>query len=78
MTFHRVFQRDSAFFAAPNPFQSALSEIHVFEFLEMLEDRFAYVIRLRAPGATCKLLETLFNRLWKSNGQHVLLFAIQV
>ena len=51
MTFHCGFQRDGAFFAAADAFESAFGQIAVFQIVQVFEDSFADIVGLSAPGA---------------------------
>jgi hypothetical protein len=65
MTFHCVFERDSVFLSAANPFRSALGEIQILEISQVLQDGFASIIILGTPGAPSEPLEAFFNGLRK-------------
>lgn len=77
MMLHDVFEGDRVLFAVANSLECTLGRIHVLKILEVLQDGFTDIKRLRAPGAPGKLLKTFFDGLWKSNGKHNRL-AIQV
>jgi len=55
MTFQGVSERDGPLFAVADAFQSAFGKIQVLDILQVLEDGFAHVEGLGAPGAPREL-----------------------
>jgi hypothetical protein len=55
VTFQGVSERDGPFFAVADAFQSAFGKIQVLDILQVLEDGFAHVEGLGAPGAPREL-----------------------
>src|SRR5208282_3149035 len=77
MALYHVLQRYGLFLAAAYLLQPRLGHVNVFEVLKMLQNRFAHVIRLGAPGSARQFFQPFLDGLRKSYGQHRKL-AIQV
>ena len=74
---HNFLKGNGSVFTIANTFQRTLGKIYVLESCNVLQDCLADVVTLAAPGSASQSLKTFFDRLWKSDGQHVFL-AIQV
>src|SRR5277367_3635607 len=72
MAFQRVFQRNRALFTAADAVQRAFRQIQILQILQVFENGFSNVEGLGSPGSSRQLLQTFFNGLWESNGQHLL------
>src|SRR5882724_515479 len=77
MPLQSIFEWDGLLAPAADAVQGAFGLIQVLEIIQVLKDGFADVESLGTAGAAGELLQTFFNGLWKSNGQHRNL-AIQV
>jgi hypothetical protein len=77
MTLHDFLKRYGFVFAAAYALERALSQIQVFEFLQMLEDCLANIKAFCTPRAAGKFLKPFLDCLGKPDSQHVDL-AIQV
>jgi hypothetical protein len=77
MALQHFFERDSPLFPVLNALQCAFSEINVFQVLEVLQDGFAHIETLGAPGAPGQPRKSFFDRGREPNGKHMHL-AIQV
>jgi hypothetical protein len=62
MPLHNFFEWDGFVFTTANPLQRALREIQILKILQMLEDGFADVEALGAPGTARKLFQSFFDR----------------
>ena len=60
MTFHCVFQGDGAAFAAADAFEGVFGQIHVLDFLQMLQNDLADVVGLRSPRTPGQLRVRFF------------------
>src|SRR3974390_1272529 len=70
MTLHCSLQWDGLLFTAANTVEHALCKICVFKVVQMFENGFPDVERLRASRSLGKLIKAFFNGLWKPKGQH--------
>src|SRR5277367_7052268 len=77
MTLQYVFQRNRGFFSAADTFESVFRQVDVLKIFKMLQDGFANVEGLGAPGAPGEFFKASFDGLRKADGQHDSL-AIQV
>src|SRR5271155_3757497 len=71
MTFQRVSQRNRALFTSANALQRTLCQIQILQVLQVFENGFPNVEGFGSPGSSRQLLQAFFDRLWKSNGQHL-------
>src|SRR5258707_3115294 len=70
MALYDVFQWNSRRFATADAVEGALGEIKVLKLVKMLEDRFADIKGLGAPGALGELLQAPFDGFGKTDSQH--------
>jgi hypothetical protein len=68
MTLQYGFQPNGVFFAAANPFESAFSQVAIFQIVQVFEDGFADIVGFGAPSAPGQFVQAFFDGLWKPNG----------
>jgi len=67
---HYFFKRNRLAASRAHFFQCLLSEVDVFEIVQVLEDCFAGVVGFGAAGALGKAVKALFDFVGKTNGEH--------
>src|SRR5258707_14005688 len=70
MALYDVFQWNSRRFATADAVEGALGEVEILKLVKMLEDRFAEIKGLGAPGALGELLQAPFDGFGKTDSQH--------
>src|SRR5579859_102279 len=77
MPLQGIFEWNGLFLTAPDAFERAFCSVQVFQIIEVLDDGFANVETLGAPGAAGQFFKAFLNGFRKTDSQHGSL-AIQV
>jgi len=78
MASHYFFKRNGPGAARAYGFKPLFGNVNIFQFIEMLYDRFAGVICLGTPGAFGETSEAFFDFFGKAYSEHGLPRAIQL